>query len=128
MRAAFSVLTYLMHLLPVIMHEFDPELAAFVSKCKVRRGGLGRVLTPSRSIGTNGTDYHKIPQKLLRFDWFQKRIDSVRSVSNSDFWKGEEKGLGAYFFVWEGTERPGQTGAKMASVDGLGHQLRTNAL
>lgn len=35
MRADFSVLTYLMHLLPVIMHEFDPELAAFVSKCKV---------------------------------------------------------------------------------------------
>ncbi|CAM9869171.1 unnamed protein product, partial [Laminaria digitata] len=35
MRADFSVLTYLMHLLPVIMHEFDPDLAAFVSKCKV---------------------------------------------------------------------------------------------
>ena len=35
MRADFSVLTYLMHLLPVIMHEFDPELAAFVSACKV---------------------------------------------------------------------------------------------
>lgn len=35
MRADFEVLTYLMHLIPVIMKEFDPQLAAFVSKAKV---------------------------------------------------------------------------------------------
>lgn len=36
MRPDFGVLTYLMHLVPVITHHFDPELSAFVSKCKVR--------------------------------------------------------------------------------------------
>ncbi len=35
MRADFGVLTYLMHLLPVITLQFDPELSAFVSKGKV---------------------------------------------------------------------------------------------
>lgn len=35
MRSDFGVLTYLMHLVPVITHHFDPELSTFVSKCKV---------------------------------------------------------------------------------------------
>eukprot|EP00752_Nemacystus_decipiens_P009013 g8046.t1 len=35
MRSDFGVLTYLMHMVPVITHHFDPELSAFVSKCKV---------------------------------------------------------------------------------------------
>jgi len=35
MRADFGVLTYLMHLLPVITLQFDPDLSAFVSKAKV---------------------------------------------------------------------------------------------
>ncbi|CAM9833663.1 unnamed protein product [Pylaiella littoralis] len=35
MRTDFGVLTYLMHLLPAITLHFDPELSAFVSKCKV---------------------------------------------------------------------------------------------
>lgn len=37
MRSDFGVLTYLMHLVPVITHHFDPELSAFVSKCKVKK-------------------------------------------------------------------------------------------
>lgn len=36
MRSDFGVLTYLMHLVPVITQHFDPELSAFVSRCKVR--------------------------------------------------------------------------------------------